>query len=109
MLKPSHFLIACCCLLLSACSQNTEPKLTLHVFECGNIEVKDISIFSPGVDEGKTKFLTNSCYRIQHEKGTMIGIQAYRMHLKVKAAKPLAVNYYSPSLTRFLNNSVKLM
>ena len=72
MLKPSHFLFACCCLLLSACSQNTQPKLTLHVFECGNVEVKDISIFSPGVDEGKTKFLTNSCYLIQHEKGNMI-------------------------------------
>ncbi|MFY0702056.1 MAG: N-acyl homoserine lactonase family protein [Bermanella sp.] len=72
MLKPSHFLFAFCCLLLSACSQNTQPKLTLHVFECGNVEVKDISIFSPGVDEGKTKFLTNSCYLIQHEKGNMI-------------------------------------
>lgn len=72
MLKPSLFLIACSCFLLSACSQNTQPKLTLHVFECGNVEVKDISIFSPGVDEGKTKFLTNSCYLIQHEKGNMI-------------------------------------
>lgn len=49
-----------------------KPNLTLHVFNCGNVEVRDISLFSPGVDEGKTKFLTDSCYLIQHEKGSMI-------------------------------------
>jgi len=42
------------------------------VFECGKVQVHDISLFSPGVDEGKEKFLTNSCYLIQHDKGTMI-------------------------------------
>jgi len=57
-------------LLLSACSKS--PNLTLHVFECGQVQVHDISLFSPGVDEGKEKFLTNSCYLIQHDKGTMI-------------------------------------
>ncbi|GAA6136071.1 N-acyl homoserine lactonase family protein [Oceaniserpentilla sp. 4NH20-0058] len=49
-----------------------KPNLTLHVFECGNIEVRDISMFSPGIDKGVTKELTNSCYLIRHEKGTMI-------------------------------------
>jgi N-acyl homoserine lactone hydrolase len=70
--KPLSLIGICCCLLLSACSKDDQPKLTLHAFQCGNIEVKDISIFSPGVDEGVTKLLTDSCYLIQHEKGSMI-------------------------------------
>lgn len=71
-LKPSLLVLACCSLLLSACSTDSKPDLTLHAFECGNIEVKDISLFSPGVDEGVTKKLTDSCYLIQHKKGSMI-------------------------------------
>ena len=49
-----------------------EPVLKLYVFECGTHEFKDISPFSPGVDKGVAKTLTNSCYLIQHQKGNMI-------------------------------------
>ena len=59
--------------LLSCEKQQTkEPVLKLYVFECGNHVFKDISLFSPGVDKGVAKTLTNSCYLIQHQKGNMI-------------------------------------
>ena len=88
-------------LLLSACSSK-QPDVTLHVFNCGNVEVRDISIFSPGVDERQTKHLTNSCYLIQHNKGSMIwdtgladalgseGAEAFGGKLKLTVTHPLS-------------------
>ena len=99
-LKPL-VLTALTMLFLTACSPS-KPNLTLHVFDCGNVEVRDISIFSPGVDEGETKHLTNSCYLIQHDKGSMIwdaglmdaigteGVEAFDGKLKLTVTKPLA-------------------
>ena len=43
----SGLLLSAAC-VLSACSDSTD-KLSLHVFECGEIEVRDVSLFSPGV------------------------------------------------------------
>ena len=48
----------------------TSPRL--YVFDCGTIAVSDISIFSPGVDVGKKKTLTDSCYLIVHPKGVLM-------------------------------------
>jgi len=60
-------------LLLSACASQPESKpITLHIFDCGEIEVRDVSLFSPGVDEGITKQMVDSCYLIQHPKGSLI-------------------------------------
>ncbi len=64
--------IALTTVLLSACSSNADKPLTLHVFDCGNIEVRDESLFSPGVNKGKVKNMVDSCYLIQHEKGTLV-------------------------------------
>ena len=84
---------------LAGCSQ--EPKLTLRIFECGEIEVRDISLFSPGVDEGVTKHLVDSCYLIQHEKGSLIwdtgitdavgtkGLEKFGGKLSLKVTNPL--------------------
>ncbi len=59
--------------LFSGCSSSPEKaKLSLHVFECGEIEVRDVSLFSPGIDEGQKKQMVDSCYLIQHEKGTLV-------------------------------------
>jgi len=60
--------------LLSACaSLSTSKNLTrLYVFDCGDIEVRDLSIFTPGINEGQVKQMTNSCYLIQHEKGMLL-------------------------------------
>ena len=48
----------------------TSPRV--YVFDCGNIDVKDVSVFSPGVDVGKKKVLANSCYLIVHPQGVMM-------------------------------------
>ena len=65
--------VAAIALLLSACSGKPDLNpLTLHVFDCGKIEVRDESLFSPGVNKGKTKNMVDSCYLIQHEKGSLI-------------------------------------
>jgi len=55
----------------------TEPEKTsatprLYVLECGNIEALDVSVFHPGIDKGKHKMLTDSCYLIVHPKGTLL-------------------------------------
>ena len=47
-------------------------SLRLYVFDCGTIDVSDISLFSPGVDKGKKKTLTDSCYLVAHPKGTLM-------------------------------------
>jgi N-acyl homoserine lactone hydrolase len=44
----------------------------LYALNCGTIAVSDISIFSPGVDVGKKKTLTDSCYLIVHPKGVLM-------------------------------------
>lgn len=49
-----------------------EPLIKLYVFEVGDILVKDISLFNPGVDEGQNKRFTNSAYLIRHAKGDLI-------------------------------------
>lgn len=61
-------------LFLMSCSQmstNTQ-KLKLYVFDCGTIDVADVSVFSPGHDKGVKKTLKNTCYLIDHPKGKMI-------------------------------------
>lgn len=61
-------------LLFFGCAgmKERKSKIKLYVFECGKITVSDISLFSPGVDKGVEKKLTNSCYLIKHENGTLI-------------------------------------
>ncbi len=58
---------------LGACATQTTsaPDIKLYVFQCGEIEVRDVSLFSPGVNKGQTKQLTNSCYLIRHPKGDL--------------------------------------
>ena len=92
--------IAFAVIFLTACSQ-TQP-LTLQVFECGEIEVRDISLFSPGVDVGVQKNLVDSCYLIQHPKGNLIwdtgitdavgekGVEVFGGKLKLTVNNPLA-------------------
>jgi len=81
-MKPNSLVATCATTLclLTACSttekesntSSTAPKIRLYVFDCGNIKVNDISVFSPGVNEGKSKELTNSCYLIRHPQGDLI-------------------------------------
>ena len=86
----------------TAAKQSEAVDIKLYVFECGNITVNDISLFSPGVDEGKVKELTDSCYLIRHPKGDMIwdtgvsdqvgeaGISAVGGKIEMNVTHPLA-------------------
>ena len=85
----------------SAAQESAQP-LTLYVFDCGNILTKDVSMFSPGVDQGKEKELTDSCYLIRHPKGDMIwdtglpdqigeqGIDAFEGKFHMSVSHPLS-------------------
>lgn len=48
------------------------PEIELYVFTVGDILVKDISLFNPGVDEGQSKRFTNTAYLIRHPKGDLM-------------------------------------
>ena len=53
-------------------ASDASAQMQLHLLDCGTIKVKDISLFSPGVDEGLSKTLVNSCYLIKHPKGNFL-------------------------------------
>jgi glyoxylase-like metal-dependent hydrolase (beta-lactamase superfamily II) len=62
-------------LALAACvTERTAPPsaLRLYVFNCGTIDVLDVSVFQPGIGKGERKTLTNSCYLVVHPKGTLL-------------------------------------
>jgi glyoxylase-like metal-dependent hydrolase (beta-lactamase superfamily II) len=49
-----------------------KPAIQVYAFAVGDILVKDISLFNPGVDEGQTRQFTNTAYLIRHPKGDLI-------------------------------------
>jgi N-acyl homoserine lactone hydrolase len=62
-------------LLLSSCATQP-PGATvekMYVYNCGSIEVGDISLFTgQPEDKGKAKTLAVSCYLIEHKNGTLL-------------------------------------
>ena len=50
---------------------SSRPAVELLVFDCGQVTVYDLSIFSPGFNEGLTKELVVSCYLIRHPDGML--------------------------------------
>ena len=99
----------------------TVSALRMYVFDCGTIDVADISVFSPGVNVGKKKVLTNSCYLIAHPKGTLIwdtGLSdaiaalpdgkangGFHMRLKKPLAAQLKEAGYAPEAVTYLGIS----
>jgi len=62
-------------LLLTACATDKPSPvqaMRLYVFNCGSIEVLDVSIFHPGIGKGERKMLTNSCYLVVHPNGSLL-------------------------------------
>jgi glyoxylase-like metal-dependent hydrolase (beta-lactamase superfamily II) len=49
----------------------------LYVFNCGEIAIKDISHWSPGVNAGRPFEFSNHCYLIRHAKGWMLWDSGY--------------------------------
>ena len=60
--------------LASCTSKQPTPQqaLRLYAFDCGIIEVLDISLFQPGVGKGEHKTLVNTCYLVVHPEGTLL-------------------------------------
>jgi len=89
--------------VIAGCSTNSQPApdIKLYVFKCGNISSRDISLFSPGVNEGQSKELTDSCYLIRHPKGDLFwdagladaigpsGIEVFNGALHLSVTNPL--------------------
>jgi N-acyl homoserine lactone hydrolase len=118
----------CASLLLlgsTAFAADTAPAVKsprLYVFDCGTIDVTDISVFSPGVDVGKKKVLTDSCYLVVHPKGMLMWDTGFSDELAaqpdgkkvsenfhVRLKKPLAAQIkeagYAPENVNFLGLS----
>lgn len=71
----------------------TTPRV--YVFDCGTVTVKDISVFSPGVDVGKKKVLTDSCYLVAHPKGSLMWDTGFGDELaSVKGGKQVEKNFH---------------
>lgn len=48
------------------------PDIKLYVFDCGTIDVFDLSLFSPGVDVNISKKFSDTCYLIKHPNGMLL-------------------------------------
>lgn len=59
------------CASLATNRAEPAPDIRLYVFQCGNITSHDVSLFSPGVNVGQSKQLTDSCYLIRHPQGDL--------------------------------------
>ena len=69
------FVLTLFTLSLAGCaSMRSAPSigLRLYVFDCGTIDVLDVSVFHPGIGKGQHKTLTDSCYLVVHPKGTLL-------------------------------------
>ena len=65
----------CASLLMLASQAFAAPAVStprVYAFNCGSIDVSDLSVFSPGIHAGEHKALTDSCYLVVHPKGTLM-------------------------------------
>lgn len=52
--------------------EEIDGDLKIYAFNVGDILVKDISLFSPGIDSGMSKQFTNTAFLIRHPKGDLM-------------------------------------
>jgi len=94
--------------------------LTLFVFDCGSVDIKDISVFSPGYDVGQSRTLVVPCYLVKHPRGLLFwdaglsdslaptppeGVpfgSNMRLHVRKTLAKQLEELQVSPAEIRFV-------
>jgi glyoxylase-like metal-dependent hydrolase (beta-lactamase superfamily II) len=68
-------LAAVCACLLSSQPSHAQPKSgieRLYILYCGEGTAGDISLWSPGVNVGKTMELSDNCYLIKHAQGWLL-------------------------------------
>ena len=98
--------------------QVLKPKIQVYAFNVGDILVKDISLFNPGVDVGQPMQFSNTAYLVRHPKGDLIwdtglpdGLnqmaegndsEAFLMKMPVTLASQLEAIGVAPSEVEFL-------
>jgi N-acyl homoserine lactone hydrolase len=98
--------------------QVAKPAIQVYAFNVGDILVKDISLFNPGVDVGQPMQFSNTAYLIRHPKGDLIwdtglpdGLsqmaegndsEAFLMKMPVTLASQLEAIGVAPSEVEFL-------
>lgn len=66
---PALLALAAC---TSAPSALPVDSPRLYVFDCGTLDVADISLLQPDIGKGEHKRLGNACYLVAHPKGTLL-------------------------------------
>ena len=70
-MKTRTLLVLCALLLPFAfASARDKAEVRLYVFDCGHMEIADVSMF--GIDRHEPKQMVDSCYLIVHPKGKLI-------------------------------------
>lgn len=66
--------VACTALALFGCASAPQPvpAVRLYVLSCGNVTINDLSLLTPGENQGEKKKLTNSCFLIDHPRGKLL-------------------------------------
>jgi glyoxylase-like metal-dependent hydrolase (beta-lactamase superfamily II) len=62
-------------LALAGCATPPEQQAAverIYVIDCGENHVKDLSRWTPGINEGRSYVFGNHCYLIRHAKGLML-------------------------------------
>lgn len=72
MIISALFMLAISGCAIEMPKKNPLQAVRLYVFNCGSIDVLDISVFHPGIGKGEHKTLANSCYLVVHPKGTLM-------------------------------------
>lgn len=58
--------------LPTSAGTNTTGLKRMYVLDCGRLLAKDQSRWTPGVNVGQPRELSNNCYLFQHERGTLL-------------------------------------
>lgn len=51
---------------------DTNGLKRMYVLDCGRLTAKDQSRWTPGINVGQPRELSNNCYLLQHERGTLL-------------------------------------
>lgn len=70
--RAALFVAVACALLASGCRSSSPPTLRLYALDCGNVTINDLSLLTPGENQGVAKKLTNSCFLIDHPRGQLL-------------------------------------
>jgi N-acyl homoserine lactone hydrolase len=73
-MKTLSFCIAVLVALVAAtfAAADTNGLKRMYVLDCGRLTAKDQSRWTPGVNAGQPRELSNNCYLVQHERGTLL-------------------------------------